>query len=104
QPKPVELGFGQLTSELRFALHQNVPNPFTGRTLIGFELPEASNEVSLTVYDASGRVLYRLQGAYEKGFNSIELDRAVLPETGVMYYRLETGAHTATKKMILLDR
>jgi hypothetical protein len=38
----------------RFALYQNLPNPFNPRTVIAFAMPEAG-EVSLVVYDLRGR-------------------------------------------------
>ena len=44
----------------RFALEQNVPNPFNPLTTIYFELPEAAR-VRLQVYDISGRLVRTLR-------------------------------------------
>ncbi len=89
-------------SESGFALHQNIPNPFQERTTIGFDLPEATRAL-MTVYDLSGREWKRIEGRYEQGFNQIVVETHDLPISGVLYYKLETGQYTATRKMILLE-
>ncbi len=89
-------------SQSGFALHQNIPNPFQERTTIGFDLPETTRAV-LTVYDLSGREWKRIEGRYEKGFNQVVVETHDLPVSGVLYYKLETGQYTATRKMILLE-
>jgi hypothetical protein len=96
----IQLAFGNEIAE-GFELYQNVPNPFTGITRIVFRLPEATS-ATLTVMDASGRVLNVLQGDYAKGYNEVQLsDFAGV--SGVLYYQLETTTHTATRKMIILE-
>ena len=100
----IALRFGNATgttiSGVGFELYQNEPNPFVNRTVIGFHLPEAA-EATLTVYDETGRVLYTHQGRYSKGQNAVTLDRDVLGNTtGVLYYQLQSGDHSATRKMI----
>ena len=82
-----------------FELYQNQPNPFANRTSIGFFLPEAT-EATLTVFDESGRVVYRQSGTFSKGENLISLERALINTTGVLYYKLETATDSATRKMI----
>jgi len=44
---------------LRLDLAQNVPNPFETETMIRYQLPTLS-DVSLTVYDAAGRIVRTL--------------------------------------------
>jgi hypothetical protein len=83
-----------------FALYQNVPNPFDGTTHIGFLLPEASF-VRLSVLDVNGRVLKLIEGDYAGGYNEIRVSD--LKATGVLYYRLEAGEHTAVRSMIRID-
>ncbi len=84
-----------------FQLYQNQPNPFADQTTIGFELP-GDDEAILTVYDASGKELYRYGAFFQAGYHELELNRADLPASGLLYYTLHTKAFTATKKMVLL--
>lgn len=85
-----------------FILHQNTPNPFKQNTLIGFNLPIASN-ASLTIYDLSGRVLKMVRGDFAKGYNTITIKQSDLNASGLLYYRLETATHAATSKMIVIE-
>ncbi len=85
-----------------FELYQNTPNPFEKTTIIGFNLPQA-DAATLTISDATGRVLQIIEGDYKKGYNEVELDRKSLNAAGVLYYQLETSTDIATKTMILVD-
>lgn len=87
-------------AEKAFALYQNTPNPFAGKTTIGFNLPEASS-ASLTISDVSGKVIQFIEGKYEKGYNQVKIDD--LEVTGVLYYRLETVDYSAVRKMVVLN-
>jgi hypothetical protein len=80
-------------------LYQNQPNPFVNKTVIGFHLPEAA-EATLTIFDESGRLLFTQKGQFAKGYNAIPVERALLDNIGLMYYKLETATDSATKKMI----
>jgi hypothetical protein len=84
-----------------FALYQNKPNPWAGFTSIGFVLPE-DGEAVLTVYDLTGKEVYRTTGVFTAGYNAIMISQKDLPYTGVMYYKLESGGYSATKKMVLI--
>ena len=97
---PVKL-FGRNNSEQTFTLNQNNPNPFSGSTNISFVLPEAST-ATLTVLDVTGRILLTRTADFDKGFNSIDLTRKDINVTGVLYYKLEAGSMSATKKMIII--
>ncbi|MBK7408637.1 MAG: T9SS type A sorting domain-containing protein [Saprospirales bacterium] len=83
-----------------FALYQNRPNPFRQSTQIAFELPEATT-ARLTVWDASGKVLKVIEGAFAKGYNEVQLGQLMV--SGVLYYKLETPTHVAVRKMIALE-
>jgi len=87
----------------KFELYQNTPNPFYEQTLIGFNLPEAS-EATLSIYDASGRTLHVIEGDFEKGYNNVQVDRDVLNAPGILYYRLVTPTRHATKKMMYIKQ
>lgn len=84
-----------------FKLYQNEPNPFGENTTIGFHLPEAG-AATLTIYDVAGKVIHEQQGQFVKGHNKIQIDKAVLNSSGVLYYQLKTPRHTATMKMMVL--
>jgi hypothetical protein len=85
-----------------YELYQNQPNPFANETQIRFNLPEAMG-ATLTIYDVSGKVVQQIEGMYKKGMNQVQIDKSMLPATGILYYQLEAGEFRATKKMILLD-
>jgi hypothetical protein len=84
------------------ALYQNIPNPFSGHTIIGFNLPEAG-QAGLLFHDVSGGLVKRIQGEYAAGFNQVEINRSHLPGPGMYYYTLQYRGRQLTRKMSLLD-
>ena len=101
--REVVLDFGRPESSLSanaFELFQNVPNPFNGATVIGFQLPE-KGMATLTVFDVSGQVVKTVKGEFAAGYHKTEMTKEELGHPGVFYYRLETAGHTATMKMTL---
>lgn len=85
-----------------FELYQNRPNPFSGTTNIGFDLPENS-AVQLRVFDVAGKELKKIEGDYAKGFNTIQLNVEELSTSGVLYYQLQTQFGNLTKKMMVVE-
>ncbi len=82
-----------------FALRQNVPNPAAGATTFSFELP-AGADVTLAVYDASGRrVATVAQGYFPPGAHDVPFANGLAP--GVYVYRLETASNSAARKMVV---
>lgn len=86
----------------QIVLYQNTPNPFKATTTIGFELPQAS-DVTITVFDVTGKVLKVVNSTFAKGYNSVELNKYELGASGVMYYTLESGDFKATRKMVVIE-
>lgn len=86
----------------RFELYQNRPNPFKNSTTIGFELAE-DGEATIRIYDVAGKVLYRKDGQFNKGYNEIIVKKKDLNSNGVMYIHLESNGEKAVKKMLLID-
>lgn len=84
-----------------FELLQNVPNPFTTTTEIGFVLP-TKQDVTLRVMDVTGKVLINKAGTYNKGYNAITLDVSEINGSGILYYQLDTERNSASKKMIII--
>jgi len=85
-----------------FELMQNSPNPFENATTIGFTLGEAG-PATLTVFDVTGKTVRVENGSFDRGYNEITLTKGELGTSGVLYYQLESGDFTATRKMILID-
>ena len=85
--------------EVGFELYQNSPNPFDGVTTIPFNLPKDGN-VTLNIYDITGKVVLTQKGTFFKGMNEIRVENTDLSSRGVMYYQLEFDGVVATRKMI----
>ena len=84
-----------------FRLNQNYPNPFNPQTTIAYELPQ-NDLVRLDIYNLLGqRVMTLVEGRQTAGAYQISFDGRTLA-SGVYIYRLQSGKHTESKKMILL--
>ena len=82
-------------------LYQNFPNPFNPKTTIRFEVIKTSR-VKIILYDLLGKELrlltdeIRTPGIYSVSFSSAGLS------SGVYFYRIQTGAYSESKKMVIL--
>ena len=90
-------------------LLQNAPNPFNAATTIAFQVPAALDreEIRLGIYNLAGQLVRLLQPASQRaGEHRLTWDgrdgqgREVA--SGVYVYRLEVGAQTAHRRMLLL--
>jgi WD40-like Beta Propeller Repeat len=93
---------------VRFALGQNVPNPFSGTTTIRFELPQSSR-VRIEVFDLLGRRIRTLaDNEWPAGYHAVEWDRRDDAgheiHSGVLVYRMTAGAFRDQKKMVITPR
>ncbi len=83
-----------------FELMQNFPNPFNPETVINYRLSESA-DVSLKVYDVLGSEVitlvneFQTAGIYTSTFSALNSTLS----TGVYFYRLKVGNHSAAKKM-----
>jgi len=85
----------------KFVLNQNHPNPFNPTTSISFNLP-AAGQVSLKVFDISGKEVAGLVDNYlEAGRHSVNFDASAL-SSGVYYYKLASGNNVSMRKMLLI--
>ena len=89
-----------------FYLSQNVPNPFTDRTVIRYAIPEKM-QVKLGIYDAAGRKVRSLvNGIQSAGYRAVKWDgkddagRRVAP--GTYFCRFEAGKFRSVKKITLI--
>jgi hypothetical protein len=82
-------------------LEQNYPNPFNPGTTISFSIPSKSY-VSLKVFDELGKEVSGLvseelpAGHYSRQWIARDVSN------GIYFYRLQAGAFTETKKLVLL--
>ena len=90
-------------------LMQNYPNPFNSTTVIKYIVPgvEKSSNLSLKIYDASGRLARTFpitdnrQPITEMVWNGCD-DSGDKLSNGIYFYRIEMGKYSATRKMILI--
>ena len=90
----------------RIVLEQNFPNPFNPRTTISFTLGEPVS-VDLSVYSVAGRrIATLLSGPQAAGRHEVTWqgrdDGGVDLASGLYFYRLDGGAVTITRRMVLL--
>lgn len=87
-------------------LAQNYPNPFNPMTTIAFRLKAPAN-VSLKIYDSSGRIVRvlvnekREAARYVEEWNGKDNDGRPVA-SGIYFYRLAAGDFVQTRKMVLL--
>lgn len=91
----------------RFRLEQNIPNPFNSQTTIGFSLVQDA-PVELAIYNLSGqRVATLVDGQRMAGRYSVQWDgrddTGYALASGVYLYRLRSGRHVETRKLLLLQ-
>ena len=102
----IELKFNDANANVllsdQFKLYQNQPNPFKEATEISFFLPKAG-EVEVTIFDLSGRRLASLNGAFDEGLQTLQLEEKDFNQTGVFYYQLKTEFGMLTKKMVRVE-
>ena len=84
-----------------FALVGNYPNPFNNSTLIKFQLAKPA-VVHLSIYNILGQEVTTLQnGAMSAGEHAILWQADSVP-SGIYFYKLTAGEHSAVKKLTLL--
>ncbi len=89
--------------ENELGLNQNVPNPFSTVTRVGFVMTEAG-QARLTITDASGKELMVIvDGTVSAGLNEYNVDaRALNLSSGVYYYTLTVNGKSFTKSMVVV--
>jgi len=89
------------TDETRTAvLHQNVPNPFSQSTQIGFYLPETVRNASLNIFDLTGKQL--MQIPLTQRSEGVEIIQGSQFSAGIYLYALiADGREVDVKRMIL---
>jgi len=96
-----------LSSAAAFGLQQNAPNPFNPSTTIAYEVPAGGAQVSLKIYDVSGRLVRTLVDGYEpSGTRTVTWDgrdgKGQPVAGGIYFSRMTAPEFSETAKMILL--
>ncbi|MDA9935111.1 T9SS type A sorting domain-containing protein [Candidatus Marinimicrobia bacterium] len=89
-----------------FSVYQNYPNPFNPITSLRYDLPK-DGLVSITIYDMNGRIVKTLTNSSQRaGHKSVQWnatnDLAQSVSAGLYIYRIQVGAFSETKKMVLV--
>jgi len=87
-----------------YALGKVYPNPFSRQLVIRYDIPKASN-VSLRIYDVSGRVVRTLvNGKKAADYHSTKWDAkgdgGKSVGYGVYFLRMDAGSYTKTQKLL----
>lgn len=83
-----------------FTVSQNRPNPVLNETIIEYTLPRDAR-VQLMIHDVTGKLIYAQEATATKGSNQFRVHTTQL-QSGVMYYTITDGEHTATRKMVVI--
>ncbi len=99
-------GVGDGPARAHFVLHDPVPNPFNPSTTIAFDVPAGGADVSISIYDVTGRrVRGLMSGRRDAGTGSVTWngldDRGVGVASGVYLVRVTAGDFEGTRKITL---
>jgi hypothetical protein len=100
------LGVKDNTIPRTLDLANNYPNPFNPTTTIRFAVPQAG-PISLMVYNVLGQQVRMLaQGNVSAGYHDVvwdgKDDHGMTVQSGVYFYRLQTGSVALVKKMVMV--
>jgi hypothetical protein len=103
---PQSVGVNSTVNPTRFALSQNVPNPFNPTTTIPFNLSEAG-EVRLTIHSVTGQIVRTLADAQMGAGGHMVIwdgtdDAGRAVASGVYLYRLSTGERTLVRRLVVV--
>ncbi|HET7152140.1 MAG TPA: choice-of-anchor D domain-containing protein [Candidatus Kapabacteria bacterium] len=96
-----QCGSGVVSPSQATQLTQNVPNPFSGTTVIEYRIAEPTH-VTIGIYDALGRVIAEpVDQVQNTGLYSVPFDASRLND-GIYYCRMTAGQYVVTKAMMLM--
>jgi hypothetical protein len=91
---------GNEKSAMNYELYQNIPNPFSDNTMIGFFVP-AEQKVNIQIFDLRGVEIYQKEINAVKGKNQMYISKAELGSAGIYYYQMQAADYSATKKLVI---
>jgi deoxyribonuclease-1 len=91
------------TASSAFRLYQNSPNPFTGETVIAFELDRAA-DVTIRLFNVRGQIVTEVLAGrpMSAGRHRVVISAHGL-SPGVYYCRLAADGRTLTNRLVLTD-
>lgn len=94
------LAVRSINRDANFVLHQNIPNPFNGNTMIRIDMPR-EEQVTLQVFDYTGKLIAEpVNGMLTQGAHTIQFNPGNLA-AGIYFYRMQAVGFTATKRMVI---
>ncbi len=99
--KPMAVDAAPLNRPSEYNMLQNYPNPFNPSTTIQFSIPAAA-QVTLTVFDATGREIERLVDGFKAAGDYRVIWSANDTPSGVYLLHLAAGDVVQTKKLVKL--
>jgi len=91
-----------LNVDLKTELLNSEPNPFVESTTVRF-MQENKGKANIQIFDVSGQLIKSISKVFDKGTNSIQLNKADLQASGLYHLRYTYGEYSNTIKLLLLD-
>jgi len=96
----------QASVPFAYRLEQNYPNPFNPETTIRYQLAKAGR-VELVIFNMLGQKVRTLVNGVKNLGNHVQVwdgknDRGQVIPTGIYFYRVQSGAFTEVKKMLVV--
>jgi hypothetical protein len=88
-----------LNSITKPVLEQNVPNPFSDRTIIRYELPTGSGAASLMIFDLTGKIIKEIALTREK--DEVTITASQIGKGLFIYSLVQNGQELISKKMVI---
>lgn len=84
-----------------FIFYPISPNPIKETGMVTFQLNEPK-ETRLSIYDASGKLLYKHSQTYLNGQNNFELTKNYFPTAGSYLIELNTGTSSGVQRVVVV--
>lgn len=88
-----------LENSTKTELEQNIPNPFTDRTTIRYQLQEGANDASVMVFDMNGRIVKEFKLSNKSG--EITINASQIGKGMFIYSLVQNGQELISKRMII---
>jgi hypothetical protein len=101
----MELEFNNGTEELSQhpRLYPAFPNPFFESSVIAFWIPKME-KVRITVFQATGQKIVEMDEILERGEHQFKLNKMMLNNDGVYFYKIETNTWSARGSLVLVSQ
>lgn len=95
----VYIGIEEEIDNSQFSVYTNYPNPANNSTTLSFSTPTVG-EVTISIYDAVGRIVRNINLTSKAGLNMFELNTSDFT-SGVYMYNVSFNGKSVTKRMIV---